>query len=63
MKTDRFQYLCQEVDKGSELFINHPSTGERGRLQSCSMDHVVVETDKGERRCWDFRECDEIRSL
>lgn len=63
MKTDRFQYLCKEIESGNSAFINHPSTGEKGRLQSCSMDHLVVETDEGNRRCWDFHECEEIRSL
>jgi len=58
MRQDRFEYLCKEVKSGSSTMISHPSTHEEGRMVSCSMDHLVVETDGG-NRCWDFHECEE----
>jgi hypothetical protein len=58
MRQDRFEYLCKEVQSGNKAIISHPSSNEEGRVVSCSMDHLVVETDSGSR-CWDFHECEE----
>lgn len=60
MRNDRFEYLCKEVASGTNAFVSHPSTHEQGRVLSCSIDHLVVDTDSGNRRCWDFHECEEI---
>lgn len=60
MKKDRFDYLCQEAQAGNDAFVFHPMREEDGRVLSCSIDHLVVETSEGDKRCWDFRECDEI---
>lgn len=59
MRKDRFEYLCKEVQSGHDAIISHSSTHEEGRVVSCSMDHLVVDTDSGSRCCWDFHECEE----
>ncbi len=60
MKKDRFEFLCQEAQAGNDAFVFHPGSHEDGRVTSCSTDHLVVETSEGEKRCWDFGECEEI---
>lgn len=58
MRQDRFENLCKEAQSGQNAIISHPSTHEEGRVVSCSMNHMVVETGNG-NRCWDFHECEE----
>jgi hypothetical protein len=33
---------------------------ERGFVDRCAGDHVLVKTPQGDKRCWDFHECDEL---
>jgi len=60
MKKDRFEFVCQDAEAGIDAFVQHPSTTEEGRVLSCSMSHLLVETNSGIKRCWDFSECDEL---
>jgi len=60
MRKDRFDYLCQEAQSGRDAFVSHGSTNEEGRVVSCSLNHLLVQTNDGNRRCWDFHECSEI---
>lgn len=60
MKKERFDFVCQDAEGGVDAFVTHPSSREEGRVLSCSMDHMTVETSKGQKRCWDYRECEEL---
>jgi hypothetical protein len=60
MKKDRFDFVCQESEAGTDAFVSHGTTSEEGRVISCSRDHLVVETVEGKKRCWDYRECEEM---
>lgn len=60
MKKDRFSYVCQEAQSGNDAFVTHPSTSEEGLVLSCSMDHIMVQTSQGDKRCWDLSECEEL---
>jgi hypothetical protein len=60
MKKDRFDFVCQDTEAGVDAFVKNPDTGEEGRVLNCSMDHMVVETSGGKKRCWDFKECEEL---
>jgi hypothetical protein len=60
MRKERFDYLCQQAQSGKDVLIAHGSTNEEGRVLECSIEHMVVDTNEGNRRCWDFHECDEI---
>jgi len=61
MKRERFDFVCQDTVSGVDAFVRHPSTSEEGRVLSCSTGHMVVETSDGNKRCWDYRECEEVR--
>jgi hypothetical protein len=60
MDKDRFEYVCIQTEQGRDMFVRHPASGEEGRVQSCSKEHVVVATTAGEQRTWDYREVAEI---
>jgi hypothetical protein len=62
MDRERFLNLCQETDGGRDAFAAHPSTHEEGIVTSCSMEtgHLFVRTPDDSKRCWDFRECNEL---
>lgn len=60
MKKDRFDFVCAESESGRDAFVTHPLSGEDGRVTNCAADHLLVETVPGEKRCWDFHECEEI---
>jgi hypothetical protein len=60
MRKERFESLCKQAESGQDAFVSHGSSNEEGRIQSCSMAHLVVDTNEGNRRCWDFNECEEI---
>lgn len=60
MKKDRFTFVCQESESGRDAFVSHPASQEEGRVLSCAMDHMTVETSEGQKRCWDFHECEEM---
>ena len=60
MKKERFDFVCQDTEAGTDAFVRHSSSDEEGRVLNCSIDHLVVETSEGTKRCWDFRECEEL---
>jgi len=43
--------------------VRHPDSGEEGRVTSCieKTGHVVVTRPDNETRCWDYRECNELK--
>ncbi|MEZ4599366.1 MAG: hypothetical protein R2940_06215 [Syntrophotaleaceae bacterium] len=60
MNRERFDYLCRQAESGHDTYVSHGSSNQEGRVESCSMGHLIVETNDGNRRCWDFSECAEI---
>ena len=60
MRKERFDFVCSEAEEGRDAFVTHPGSSEEGRVESCSMDHVTVQTSSGTMRCWDYAECEEI---
>jgi hypothetical protein len=60
MRKERFDFVRQDVEAGIDAFVAHPSTREEGRVLSCSDDLMTVETSKGEKRRWDWHECEEM---
>ncbi len=60
MNKDRFSFVCNEAEEGRDAFVTHSATKEEGRVLNCSLEHVVVETGDGNRRCWDYREVGEM---
>ncbi|WP_027714609.1 hypothetical protein [Desulfuromonas sp. TF] len=60
MRKERFDFVRQDVEAGIDAFVIHPSTREEGRVLSYSDDYVTVETSTGEKRCWDYHECEEM---
>ena len=60
MIRDRFEFVCQEAQSGNDAFVRHPSSKEEGRVVYFQGEHLVVETSDGKRRCWDYRECDQL---
>ncbi|WP_146032923.1 hypothetical protein [Geothermobacter hydrogeniphilus] len=60
MKKDRFSFVCLEAESGHDAFVNNATVGEEGRVLECAMQHIVVETIKGDHRCWDYHDCEEV---
>lgn len=62
MLKDRYQYLCHQVEAGRDAFVSHPITGEEGRVIDCILPtgHMVVAIPGHHKRCWDYRECDDL---
>lgn len=63
MNKERFTYVCLEAEAGRDAFVRHPDSGEEGRVTSCieKTGHVVVTRPDNETRCWDYRECNELK--
>lgn len=63
MDRSRYDHLCLEVEAGRDAFASHPDSDEQGIITSCikPTDHLIVETSAGEKRCWDFHECEDLR--
>jgi len=58
MERNRFVDICTKSESGRYIVvINH---GQHGLVDSCAGDHLLVETAKGEKRCWDYHECDDL---
>jgi len=60
MNKERFTFVCNETEEGRDAFVANLIHDEEGRVKSCSLSHVVVETSAGAQRCWDFSEVEEI---
>jgi hypothetical protein len=60
MEKERFVYVCVQTEQGRDVFVNHPGSGEEGRVVDCSGDQVMVENSAGEKRQWNYREVEEI---
>lgn len=60
MEKERFQFVCAESESGRDAFVTHPASREEGRVMSCALEHMVVETSDGKKHCWDFHECEEM---
>jgi len=60
MRRSDFESICQLTQKGREELVNHPDSHEQGRVVRCDDGHLVVDTDMGDRREWNFDECYEI---
>lgn len=61
MNKERFTFVCNEAEEGRDAFVTHPDSDEEGRVRSCALSHVVVETSTGAQRCWDFSEVEEMQ--
>ena len=64
MDRDTFVHVCLECEAGRDTFVLHPSSNEQGIVTNCSLsnDHMVVRTSEGHSRCWDYHNCEELRS-
>ncbi len=63
MDKKQFDHICDEAQEGREdIFVNHPSTNEGGMVLNCEKEHLIVQTSQGEKRRWDFRDCEETLS-
>jgi len=60
MQRDRFDYLCQEAEAGRDAFVSHADSGQHGLVTSCTPEHLVVTGNDGQKRCWDYRSCEEM---
>jgi len=62
MNRSRYEHLCQEAEAGRDAYVSHPDSNEEGMIDSCLMksDHLVVNTNTGEKKCWDYRECEDL---
>jgi hypothetical protein len=58
MERNRFNYVCLESEAGNDAVVIHH--GEHGLVDHCSGEHLLVKTPEGEKRCWDYHECDEL---
>jgi hypothetical protein len=58
MERKRFEFVCVESEEGRDAEVLHGK--ERGFVDYCSADHLLVKTPEGEKRCWDYRECEEL---
>ena len=58
MERNRFDHVCMKSEEGRYVVvINHD---EHALVDSCVGDHLLVRTAEGEKRCWDYHECDEL---
>jgi len=60
MNRDRFQFVCNESEEGRDAFVINSTAREEGRVLECTREHVVVETSSGDKRCWDYNQCEEL---
>lgn len=60
MNQDRFRFVCNEAEQGRDAFVSHAKSDEQGRVTSCAMTQVMVETSSGAQRCWDYSEVREM---
>ncbi len=62
MDKSRYQHLCLEAEAGRDAYVTHPATNEEGLVESCIMksDHLVVRTNNGMKKCWDFHDCEDL---
>jgi len=58
MERNRFDFVCMESEAGRDIEVLREQ--ERGFVDHCSGEHLLVNTPEGEKRCWDFRECEEM---
>jgi hypothetical protein len=58
MERKRFEFVCAESEEGRDAGVIHGR--EYGLVDRCSGEHLLVKTPEGKRRCWDFRECEEL---
>ena len=63
MEKERFEHIRDMSDEGREdVFVHHPSTNEGGVVQGCEGENFLVTTEKGQKRSWPYRECEETLS-
>ena len=60
MKREGMEFLCSESEAGRDAIVMNRTTGEDGRVESCSLDHLLVKTTSGKDACWDYHDCDEV---
>lgn len=63
MRKERYEHLCSEAEAGRDAFVRHSQSSEEGLVTSCILqsNHVVVRTNDGQTRCWDYHECEDLR--
>ena len=60
MDRERFDFVRAECQDGRDAFVVHPSSHEECLVVGCQKDHLMVQTNRGENRSWDYRKCEEI---
>ncbi|BCA78253.1 hypothetical protein [Desulfuromonas sp. AOP6] len=62
MKKEEFLHHCLEAEAGRDTFVTHPPSKEEGRVVECNVEkgHLIVQTADDHRRCWDYRECEDL---
>lgn len=63
MNKDTFEKVCETARSGKNSYVAHPSSGEEGRIVSCTEKDLVVNTGLGHRRTWDYHECSQISAF
>ncbi len=59
MNRDRYITLCRQTSSGKDAFVRNTRSGEKGRVESCTHEHMLVMTSEGKERCWDYHKCEE----
>ena len=63
MDKEKFEHMCQNSEAGLDAFVTNSSSNEDGQVLECSREHehLVVRTAEGEKRCWNYKECEVVQ--
>ncbi|MEZ4601019.1 MAG: hypothetical protein R2940_14620 [Syntrophotaleaceae bacterium] len=61
MNRENYIDICEIMATGKEAFVRNISSGEEGRVESCTREHILVKTREGKEKVWDYHECDKVR--
>lgn len=59
MNRNKYINVCKTTMTGENAFVCNTVSGEKGMVESCTHDHLLVKTSEGKERCWDFHRCEE----
>ena len=63
MEKSIFLHLCDDAEAGREdVFVQRLDAAEGGMADHCEGDELIVLTSEGQKRRWDYRQCEETLS-
>lgn len=60
MNKNRYIDVCNTILTDKSAQVRNTISGEVGRVEGCTREHLLVRGQNGEKFCWDYHKCEQV---